>query len=220
VDWTPAADPAARLAIAAVLGLLVGLEREHRGHDAGARTFALLCCGAALFTVASVQGFDRFGPSVDATRIAAQVVVGVGFLGAGLIFRDGVSVQNLTTAAALWVTAAVGVAAGAGEVGLAAAATTIVLALLLIDAERLLQLIPGRQPRTRMTCQLRQDGSVDDLRASVARHPGTSVDRWEVAKHRGQPQVHLVVRGDASSTEHLIADLVDDDRVEGIQLRS
>lgn len=220
MEWMPDPEPAVRLGVAAVLGLLVGLEREHRGHDAGARTFALLCCGAALFTVASSMGFDRYGRSVDATRIAAQVVVGVGFLGAGLIFRDGVSVQNLTTAAALWVTAAIGVAAGAGDVGVAATATAIVLALLLVDAQRLLLLIPGRQPRTRLACQLRPDGSVDALRDHVDRQPGTSLDRWEVAKRDGRPEVHLVVRGDAASTQRLVAELVDDERVEGLQLRA
>ena len=92
-----------RLALAAVLGALIGLEREYRGYPAGIRTMALVCMGSALFGDMSVTyaGNDR---------IAAQVVTGIGFLGAGLMFREGLSVKGVTTAATIWAVAAVGLA--------------------------------------------------------------------------------------------------------------
>lgn len=103
-----------QLVLASVLGFAIGLEREHRRKAAGMRTFALVCLGATLFTILSVDGFRSLAPEngYDPSRIAANIVVGIGFLGAGLIFLQGNKVQGLTTAAALWVTAAIGMAVG------------------------------------------------------------------------------------------------------------
>lgn len=112
---------AGRVLIAAALGALLGLEREWRGKEAGLRTNTLIALGAALFTVMSMT----FGG--DPGRVAAQVVTGVGFLGAGAIMRTGGNVQGLTTAAMIWANAAIGLACGAGHIRLAAAATLIVL---------------------------------------------------------------------------------------------
>lgn len=112
---------AGRVLIAAALGALLGLEREWRGKEAGLRTNTLIAVGAALFTVMSTTF------SGDPGRVAAQVVTGVGFLGAGAIMRTGGNVQGLTTAAMIWANAAIGLACGAGHIRLAAAATLIVL---------------------------------------------------------------------------------------------
>lgn len=114
-----------RLATALVLGSLVGFEREYRGHPAGLRTMATVSVGACLFT--ALGFFFLPGHPTDPTRIAAQVVSGVGFLGAGAIFRASDQVKGLTTAAAVWVVAAIGMAAGFGVYTLAAGATAIVL---------------------------------------------------------------------------------------------
>jgi putative Mg2+ transporter-C (MgtC) family protein len=114
-----------RLALAGVLGGLIGLERELRERGAGLRTHLLVAVGAALFTIAGAYGFG--GVRVDPTRVAAQVVTGVGFLGAGAIIRQGFSVRGLTTAATLWVVAAVGLAAGAGYYSGAVITTALVL---------------------------------------------------------------------------------------------
>ena len=109
-----------RVAVAAALGGAVGLERELRDREAGFRTHMLVSIGSALFTLVSAYGFRDFltnGGSVvraDPTRIAAQIVTGIGFLGAGAIIRQGLSVRGLTTAATLWVVAAIGMAAGTG----------------------------------------------------------------------------------------------------------
>jgi putative Mg2+ transporter-C (MgtC) family protein len=101
-----------RLFVAAVLGGAIGLERELRERQAGLRTHLVVCVGAALFTLVGAYGFDS--PHTDPTRIAAQIVTGIGFLGAGAIIRQGLSVRGLTTAATLWLVAAIGMAAGAG----------------------------------------------------------------------------------------------------------
>jgi putative Mg2+ transporter-C (MgtC) family protein len=122
-----------RLALAAILGGLIGVERELREREAGLRTHLLVALGSALFTIVGAYGFDAFlntGASVvraDPTRIAAQIVTGIGFLGAGAIIRQGLSVRGLTTAATLWVVAAVGLAAGAGYYSVAVITTALVL---------------------------------------------------------------------------------------------
>jgi putative Mg2+ transporter-C (MgtC) family protein len=109
-----------RLALAAVLGGAVGMERELREREAGLRTHLLVSVGAALFTLVSAYAWSDFtfsrvnGITFDPTRIAAQIVTGVGFLGAGAIIRQGLSVRGLTTAATLWLVAAIGMASGAG----------------------------------------------------------------------------------------------------------
>ncbi len=122
-----------RLSLAAVLGGMIGAERELRDREAGLRTHLLVSLGSALFTIVGAYGFHAFLNSganvvrVDPTRIAAQIVTGIGFLGAGAIIRHGFSVRGLTTAATLWVVAAVGMAAGAGYYSVAAITTALVL---------------------------------------------------------------------------------------------
>lgn len=119
-----------RLLLAAFLGAVIGLERELRKKPAGLRTNALIALGTALFTVMSLE---LAAEGADPSRIAAQIVTGVGFLGAGAIMRTNGNVHGLTTAATIWVNAAVGLAAGAGRYGLAfaaAAASLVVLAVL------------------------------------------------------------------------------------------
>jgi putative Mg2+ transporter-C (MgtC) family protein len=128
-DLAAQLDFSARLIIAAALGALIGAEREIHGHPAGIRTHMLVALGSGIFTVLSIHGFGQApGAGIDPTRIAAQIVSGIGFLGAGAILKDGIVIRGLTTAASLWATAAVGMAAGAGEyvIGLVAAAVIIV----------------------------------------------------------------------------------------------
>src|SRR5690606_2552707 len=123
-----AGDDLIKLLCATVAGALIGGERGYRGRAAGFRTIIFICVGAAFFTIVSHKiaiTYDR-----DPTRIAANVVSGVGFLGAGVILRDGVRVTGLTTAAIVWVSAALGVGFGAGQCGLAAAGTVITLVVL------------------------------------------------------------------------------------------
>jgi putative Mg2+ transporter-C (MgtC) family protein len=122
-----------RVVLAAALGGAIGLERELREREAGLRTHMLVSVGAALFTLVSAYAWTdwRFsteeGLVFDPTRIAAQIVTGIGFLGAGAIIRQGLSVRGLTTAATLWVVAAIGMATGAGYYAAAVITTVLVL---------------------------------------------------------------------------------------------
>jgi putative Mg2+ transporter-C (MgtC) family protein len=118
----------ARLLLAFVLGGVVGFERESVDKPAGFRTHILVCVGAALFALVSREGF--FGSGADPARVASNIVVGIGFLGAGTIFRTGGSVQGLTTAASLWTVAAIGTATGIGYYVGAMGATVIVIGVL------------------------------------------------------------------------------------------
>ncbi|HEY3883640.1 MAG TPA: MgtC/SapB family protein [Vicinamibacterales bacterium] len=118
-----------RLLLAAVLGGVVGAERELRGKSAGFRTNILITMGCALFTISSIM---LAGSDAERTRIAAQIVTGIGFLGAGAIVRTRGSIHGMTTAATIWVNAALGVAAGGGEYRLAISAAAITLIVLLV----------------------------------------------------------------------------------------
>jgi putative Mg2+ transporter-C (MgtC) family protein len=127
---------ALRLLTAAALTGAIGLEREFRERSAGLRTHILVGVGAALFTLVSAYAWSDFifdrskGTAFDPTRIAAQIVTGIGFLGAGAIIRQGLSIRGLTTAAGLWVVAAIGTAAGAGFYAAALITTAIVFVAL------------------------------------------------------------------------------------------
>ncbi len=119
-----------RLLLATVLGAIIGYQRERAGKPAGLRTHILICVGAALFTIASIYGF---GTSGDAARVAAGVVAGIGFLGAGAIIRGGEGiVAGLTTAATIWAVAGIGLAAGAGLYIISAVTTAIILIVLFL----------------------------------------------------------------------------------------
>jgi len=124
----PALGLVLRLMLAAGLGAAIGLEREYRRKPAGLRTNILIALGSAMFTIISIQ----LGHGGTPDRIAAQVVTGMGFLGGGAILRSGNSVHGMTTAATIWVNAAIGMAAGAGEYALAAVVAVITLVVLAV----------------------------------------------------------------------------------------
>jgi putative Mg2+ transporter-C (MgtC) family protein len=125
----PPIDLTLRLLAAAGLGALIGLEREYRRKPAGLRTNMLIALGSALFTIVSLELVDAGG---SGDRVAAQIVTGIGFLGGGAILRHGDNVQGMTTAATIWVNAAIGMAAGAGALSLAAGATAVALVVLVL----------------------------------------------------------------------------------------
>ena len=158
-SWAPTQDQIVRLIAALLLGGLIGLEREVRDKPAGLRTIILICVGACVFTMLS----QTVGaPDWNSTRIAAQIVTGIGFLGAGAIIRDRATIVGLTTAATIWAVAAIGMAAGFGQLTLAVLGTvTILLALLVLDlvekwigALRDVQEYHFRAPKTPATLDL------------------------------------------------------------------
>ena len=156
-----------RLGLASVLGAVVGLERESAGQDAGFRTHLLLALGAGLFGVVSVGAFDSFvtddttNVQVDVTRIASYVVAGVGFIGGGVIIKHAGTVRGITTAASLWVAAAIGLSAGVGLWVASLLATAI--ALLALAALKPLSDWVGRRARRPRTLQVVLDDKAQAL---------------------------------------------------------
>ena len=133
---SPVLEMILRFLLAFALGAGIGFQRERAGKTAGVRTHILVRSGAALFTLVSIYGFS--GAAVDISRVAAAVVVGVGFIGAGVIFRgrQEEEVAGLTTAATIWVTAAIGLAAGAGMYLISVITTALTAGVLLLPKIR------------------------------------------------------------------------------------
>ncbi|MGA2368861.1 MAG: MgtC/SapB family protein [Dehalococcoidia bacterium] len=128
---SPEIEAALRLLLSAVLGAAIGFQRELAHKPAGLRTHILICVGSALFTVVSVLGFSS---TVDPSRVAAGVVTGIGFIGAGVIMRGarGDRVVGITTAASVWITAAIGIAAGVGLYIISVAVTVLAVLVLFL----------------------------------------------------------------------------------------
>src|SRR5947208_7974138 len=153
-----------RLSAGVGLGTVIGFERQYRARMAGLRTNALVAAGATLFVLLSAHGFGGLADtgSADPTRVAAQIVSGIGFLGAGVILRDGLTVRGLNTAATLWCSAAVGALAGAGLYQPAVVGAVVVLAV---------------------NIALRWAGRAIDRRPQSGDEQPTSYDFWAVTTH-------------------------------------
>jgi putative Mg2+ transporter-C (MgtC) family protein len=204
-----------RLLVAVVLGAVVGSEREASDQPAGLRTHIAVCLGAAVFGVVSTLGFEEFeavrattNVQVDVTRVASQVVVGIGFLGAGVIFRERTVVKNLTTAASMWVTSAIGLLAGVGDLGTAAAATAI-LFLVLAALRPLRSLLRRRvqRPTRELAVRLVPEASVGAFLDAARRIGGVDVDAVHIGKVDGCPTVNLRLQAGpgADLDEHVAA---------------
>lgn len=184
-----------QVALAAALGAALGLERELGAQAAGLRTHMLVSLGAALFTIAG--NLNAFGS--DPARVAAQVVTGIGFLGGGAIFKEGVNVRGLTTAGSLWVTAAIGLAVGM-RAWLAAIVTTV-LALMVLWLFELFKryMLPGREAVV-LSVTLDPGAALDEVEAAALGHlPGATVQAVTYAEHEQK----LVLGAQASADTSL-----------------
>lgn len=179
------------LLVAVVLGGAIGLERELRGKAAGLRTNILICLGATLFTHLSVH---LAGPSGDPGRIAAQVVTGIGFLGAGTILHSKGTIAGLTSAATIWLVAAIGVAVGAGAVFEAAGATLLTL-LVLRGLGALEPLVQRQSVTSRLSVAVPPDRDRTEDIEQVVRAAGLEVEEVRREARGDQVVVHLAVRG-------------------------
>ena len=161
-----------RLGLAAVLGSLIGLDRQRLDKSAGLRTHMLVSVGSALVMIVSAYGFEEvLSPGrvvLDPSRVAAQVVSGIGFLGAGAILRKDQSVHGLTTAASIWTVAAVGLAAGGG-LYLASASATVLILVILAVIKPLEDRLLGRDRRHILTIVAGKDLSMAEIEDTRAR---------------------------------------------------
>ena len=170
-------DMAVRVLSAVALGFVLGFEREITNKYAGLRTHILVCLGACIFTVISIYGFPMFAGDIpdyhpngirDTARVAAQVVTGIGFIGAGTVLRNGPTVFGLTTAATLWMAASIGMACGSGMYGVATLATfasVLVLTLIRVFERKVLNCSSKNIRRLKVTlfCQQEEVDSVKDF---------------------------------------------------------
>ena len=212
-----------RVVLAGVLGGAIGAEREIREREAGLRTHLLVAVGAALFTIVSAYAWSDFefstanGITFDPTRIAAQIVTGIGFLGAGAIIRQGLSIRGLTTAASLWVVAAIGMASGAGYYSAALITTVVVLVSLWplrIVAHRIFERI--RPGELRLEVEL-QAGESPSVLLDALEPRGVSVRSFEVEDARDRRRVVLDVRITDGRFESVTAELMRLEPVLGVR---
>ena len=211
-----------RLALAAALGGAIGFERELRDREAGFRTHMLVCIGSALFTIVSAYGFREFLTSgdqvvrADPTRIAAQIVTGIGFLGAGAIIRQGVSIRGLTTAATLWVAAAIGMAAGAGYYAGAVLGTIVTLIALWPLRRLAFPVFERLRPEERsMIIELRPDTKAAQLLAALEEEHAR-VEYFQLADEDDRRTITVTL--DTPSQE-LLSNIADLEFVQGVQWR-
>ncbi len=204
-----------RLLLGVILGGFIGLERETVEKPAGFRTHILVTLGATLFTLISKEGF--FGSGADPARIASNIVVGIGFLGAGTIWRSGVNVQGLTTAASLWTAAAIGTAAGAGFYLGAVLATALVM-LVLIPFKALEKRLPRRGLATVELLLLDQPGQLGRIGTVLGAH-SVNIENVEMSERMDdRVTISLALRLPARvSREEVLVALSDVDGVEQVR---
>jgi putative Mg2+ transporter-C (MgtC) family protein len=217
-DW----HVALRLGLAALLGAAIGVERELRDREAGIRTHLLVSLGSALFTILSAYGFHEFlssGASVvraDPTRIAAQIVTGIGFLGAGAIIRQGVSIRGLTTAATLWVAAAIGMASGAGYYPGAVIGTVVTLIALWPLRRLAFPVFERLRPEERsMIIELRPGTKAAELLAALE-HDNSRVEYFQLADEDDRRTVTVTLD---TPSQQLLSEISDLEFVQGVQWR-
>ena len=217
------AEVLVRVVLAGLLGAAIGFERELRDREAGMRTHLLVAMGSCLFTLVSAYGFHEFlaeGGAVvraDPSRIAAQIVTGIGFLGAGAIIRQGLSVRGLTTAASLWVVAAIGLATGAGYYSAALITTVVVLVSLWplrILAFRIFERV--RPGELRLEVELQPSESPSVLVDPLEKR-GIAVRSFEVEDARDRRRVVLELRASGIQPDQVTAELMRLEPVLGVR---
>lgn len=198
-----------RLLLAFVLAAAIGLERELREQEAGLRTHILVATGAGLFVLVGNYAWEDLafgnnaGVVLDPSRVVAYVITGIGFLGAGAILKDGMSVRGLTTAASLWVTAAIGATAAAGEYVWATAVAAIIL-VSLWPLRRLASALDLRKDRsTRLRVDLLPDGRVANVTRALEDR-GVDVKSITVSDEADVRRVDLVLIGATSPGAELV----------------
>ena len=209
-----------RLVLAAVLAGAIGIERELREQEAGLRTHMLVCVGATMFMLVGVYAWSDYrlgndvGVIVDPSRIASYVVAGIGFLGAGAIIRHGINVRGLTTAASLWVVAAIGIAVGGGMYVIAIAATALVILALWPLAQVKLLLAGKAEESRRLAVTLAPETSIVAALAAIE-EAGFAIESAEVGEEEDVRRLDVVVKTSADANLGVLLDGVGE--LEGVR---
>jgi putative Mg2+ transporter-C (MgtC) family protein len=183
-----------KLGLATLLGGVIGLERELSGKPAGLRTNILICIGATLFTVVSIHMLPIGQGGLDASRIPAQIVSGVGFIGAGAILHARGSVTGLTSAATIWVVAAIGMALGSGAY-VEALGTAVLVMVVLWGLRSVERLVARQSARSTVLVHARPEASVPEDLEQLVRRSGVDVDRCVIRHENVDLVVELELRG-------------------------
>ena len=198
--------------MALLIGGLVGAEREYRSKAAGFRTLILICVGSALFTLLSL----RLGSPNSHDRIASNIITGIGFIGAGVIFRDGVNIAGLTTATSIWVTAALGMAAGAGEFVLAGIGLLLVIVVLAFF-ERLQRVIDSLNHMRPCSIQFRaEQASLVAVEGAIA-SCGLVWEHRRLSRTQGLFTASYQLSGKDDAHTRFVDYLLKSDNVEGFE---
>lgn len=211
-----------RLLLAGLLGGLIGLEREQSNHPAGFRTHILVCVGSTLIMLVSIYGFSEWmnHPNVrsDPARLAAQVISGIGFLGAGTILRHGFTVSGLTTAASLWVVAAIGLSVGTGFY-FAAVITTILVLISLILLNKLEHyFLRSRRLRILKVTVLDKPGVLGFIASKIG-EKGISIRKVAIEEREGDesaPTIEITFTLKSMKLEEISITLEDLQQIEGV----
>lgn len=185
-----------RLLLSAILGGFIGLERESHGRPAGLRTHILVSLGACLVMLLSTVGLSGMGRPYDPGRLAAQVISGIGFLGAGTIMREGVSVRGLTTAASLWVVSGIGLAIGAGFYTGAVITTVFSVATLILLEYVERRYISSKLSSLHITVE-NEPGKLGHIYQTVG-NVGINVKNIELEIDEGKNQANIVMTFDST----------------------
>ncbi|MBI2264837.1 MAG: MgtC/SapB family protein [Armatimonadetes bacterium] len=204
-----------RLVLACILGGIVGLERETLHRPAGLRTHILVCLGSALFTIVSIYGFFSYVRN-DPARVAAQIVSGIGFLGAGTIMRHGANIKGLTTAASLWAVAGIGMAVGCGY--LAGAVIATLLMFLTLTTMRRLELSKLNSSQTRgvVLQMINRPGQITEIHR-VLEERKVDVKDLEMEIDKGRLVLRLMVALPAGLNLEELTQILADQGVEKLE---
>ena len=195
-----------RLISALLIGSIIGAEREYRSKSAGFRTMTLICIGSAIYTIVSLSFSDSF------SRIASNIVTGVGFIGGGVIFKEKASVKGITTASLIWIMAALGMACGIGAFGLAGLGTAITLSVLLIFST--IEVFIDNHSQTRnykIVCNFKK--STLYHYEKIIQHHKLSYKRMEQSSNRETIEGNWEVTGNKKHHEALVKDIMADKEI-------
>jgi putative Mg2+ transporter-C (MgtC) family protein len=200
-----------KLLLSFLIGTLIGFEREYHSKAAGLRTMIMICLGSTIFTEISVS---VGGASPD--RIASNIITGVGFLGAGVIFKDGLTISGITTATTIWISSALGMAVGAGEYFIAVTASIIVLVVLVLLQQITLKIERFHQARTYRISYHNNQPFVDSFEQELKRM-NLGFQKKKDMKRKEVSVIHYEIFGTEKKLETLNQFLKDDNRVNSFE---